>query len=41
MGGVCGTNGGEEKCIQSVGEEKLKERDHLKFLGADRNILLK
>jgi hypothetical protein len=41
MGGVCGTNRGEEKCTRSVGEENLKERDHLKDLGSDRNILLK
>jgi hypothetical protein len=28
MGGACSTNGGEEECIQDIGWESQKERDH-------------
>jgi hypothetical protein len=41
MGGTCGTCGGEEKCLQRFGREKVKERDHLKEIDVDERMLLK
>jgi hypothetical protein len=35
MGGTCGTNGRQEKCIQGFGEGDLRERDHVEDLGVD------
>jgi hypothetical protein len=35
MGRACGTYGGEYKCVQRIGGEKLVERDHLEDLLVD------
>ena len=41
MGGACGTCGGEDKCLQGVGWENLKERDSWEDPGVDVRIILK
>jgi hypothetical protein len=41
MGGACGTDGEQQKCIQSFGFGDLTEGEHLKDLGTDRRIILK
>jgi hypothetical protein len=41
MGGACGTCGGEDKCLQGVGWENLKERDRWEDPGVDVRIILK
>jgi hypothetical protein len=40
MGGEYGTYGGEEKCVDDFGWEKLKERDQLINLGLDGRLIL-
>jgi len=41
VGGACSTHGGEERCIQVFWWEDLMERDHLKYKGIDKKIILK
>jgi hypothetical protein len=40
MGWLCGTYGGEEKCLLDLGSENLKKRDKLDDLDTDGRILL-
>ena len=40
MGGTCGTDGGDT-CIQGFGGGKLREREHLAYIGLDGRIILK
>ena len=41
MGGVCGTNGGRERCIQGTGTGDVRERDHLEDPAVDERIILR
>ena len=41
MGGACTTYGGEERCIQGLGEGEPEDRDHLDDPGVDGRIILR
>jgi hypothetical protein len=41
MGGLCGTYGRQETCMQGFGGGDLMERDHLEDVGIDWKIILK
>jgi len=41
MGGACSTYGGEERCMQGLWWENLRERDHLGDPGIHGRIVLK
>jgi hypothetical protein len=40
MGGACNANGGNEKCVQSLGGER-KENDQWEDLGISDSIVIK
>jgi len=41
MGGACSAYGGEERRIQGIGGENLRERDHFGDQGVDGRIILR
>jgi hypothetical protein len=40
MGGACGMNGRQDRCIQGLGGGDLREQDHLTDLCVDGRIIL-
>jgi hypothetical protein len=41
MGGACGRNGAENRCIERPGFEVPRDRNHLDDLDRDEQIILK
>ena len=38
---ACGTNVGDEKCIQGISGKKVNKREYMEVIGVDKKIILK